>query len=141
MGECMGKTHSWPCISIHSNIICRLLLKLHDEFGNLVAHYILPYKFIVRANGKSIADAVDCEAPAHDESRQQIIQPELHVPNPTPAPVLENFVHATPLPPATTRMRAEDIPYPREAEIEPLEGTGSGEARTVVGTRLLTTTS
>ena len=83
----MCKTHSRPCISNHSNIICRLLLKLHDEFGNLVAHHFLPYKFIVIANGKKNAAIVGCETPAHTESRQQTIQPELHVPNLSPAPV------------------------------------------------------
>lgn len=51
-------------------------------------------------------------------------------------PVPENFVHAMPLPPA-----GKVIPYPREAKIEPLEGTGSGEARIIAGTRLLTATS
>ena len=83
----MGETHSRPCISIHSNIVCRVILRLHDESGHLVAHYILPYKFIVTANGKQKAAVVDCETPAHTESRQQTIQPDLHVPNPSPAPV------------------------------------------------------
>ena len=92
MGEYMGKTHARLCISIHSNIICRVILRLHDESGHLVAHSLLPYKFIVTANGKQKAAVVDYGTPAHTASRQPTIQPELHVPNPSPAhvPVIQS---------------------------------------------------
>ena len=59
----------------------------------------------------------------------------------SPELVPENFVYTTTSPPAAIPMREGDIPYSREVEIEPLEGTGSGEARIIVGTRLLTATS
>ena len=47
----MGKAYTRPCISIRFDTARRLILNLQDGSYNLVAHCLLPYKFVVRANG------------------------------------------------------------------------------------------
>ena len=51
MGGRIGKARTRPCTSIRFDTPRRLILKLHDEFENLVAQCFLPYQFIIRANG------------------------------------------------------------------------------------------
>ena len=79
MRVCMRKTHTRPCISIRSDTAHRLILKLRDESDKLVAHCLLPYKFVVRANGNDTGVG-------YYETQQQIVFP---VPNQPPAPILE----------------------------------------------------
>jgi len=93
----MGKAHSRPCISISSNVARRLILKLHNDSGDLVAHCIFPHKFIVTANGKHNTGVGYREPPAHTELRHKAIQPEFPVPNPPPAPVSEIWSHFRPV--------------------------------------------
>ena len=69
MRVCIGKAYTRPCVSIRSDTARRLILKLHDESDNLVAHCFLPYKFVVRANGNDTG--VDCEIPEHATVQQQ----------------------------------------------------------------------
>jgi hypothetical protein len=47
MGGIMGKTRSRLRVSIRSDAACRLIVNLHDESGNLVAHCLVPDKFII----------------------------------------------------------------------------------------------
>lgn len=44
------------------NIFCRLIFKLHDEYGHLVAECISPNNFVVTANLKGMVAVAD---PAH----------------------------------------------------------------------------
>jgi len=61
---------------MHSDTAYRLIFKLHDETGNPVAHCLLPYKFIVFANGNGIGNGIGgCGARCNTESRQQTLQP------------------------------------------------------------------
>ena len=84
----MGETHTPPRISICSDTTRRLILKLHDESDNLVAHSLLPYKFVVRANGDDTGVGYS-ETPARTTAQQQAQWPVFTVPNRPPAPNLE----------------------------------------------------
>ena len=50
-GGDIGKALSQPYVLIRCNTARRLIVKLHDKPGHLVAHCLLPYEFIVKANG------------------------------------------------------------------------------------------
>ena len=70
MGGRIGEVHSQSCVLIRSDAVCRLKVKLHDEFGHPVAHCLLPYQFIVKANSNSVSDD---EPQAPIEAQQQTL--------------------------------------------------------------------
>jgi len=84
----VGLTHG--LVLMRSDAACRLILKLHDETGNLVAHCLLPDKFIVKANGHDNSNDTGVYEPrVHTESRQQNLWSGFPVPNPPSVPILE----------------------------------------------------
>ena len=87
MGGCIGKARTRPCTSIRFDTPRRLILKLHDEFENLVAQCFLPYQFIVKANGNDTGVGY-FEPQAHTTTQQQAPWPTFPAPSPPPAPVL-----------------------------------------------------
>ena len=61
--------------------VYRLMMKLHDEAGHLVARSLLQYEFIVKANGKCVSNDRRREnAPAP----QQALRPGLNRPSVIP---------------------------------------------------------
>ena len=89
----MGKTHTPSCISIRSDAARRLILKLHDESDNLVAHSLLPYKFVVKANGNP-PGVVYSGTQEHATAQHQTQRPVFPVPNQPPAPITRSPVAA-----------------------------------------------
>jgi hypothetical protein len=88
MGGSMGTRHLRPCISNHSDTAWRLIIRLHDESGYLVAQYLLPHRFFIKANGNDNGGG-DGESRAHIAVRQQIVRIGCSVPNPPSGPVWE----------------------------------------------------
>ena len=123
----MGKTHTRPCISIRSDTAHRLILKLHDESDKLVAHCLLPYKFVVRANGNDTGVGYS-ETQEHTPAQQQTLGPVFPVPNQPPAPT------RSPVPPmnfhfAPASQHLQPNPNPSAAILQrlaPAEGPVSG---------------
>jgi hypothetical protein len=93
MRECMGKAHSPLCISIRSDTAHRLIIKLHDDSGNLVAQCSLRHKFTVKANGNKQGHIGYHGPPA----RQQTQRPTFPAPYPPPAPVLKTRAPVPPM--------------------------------------------
>jgi len=77
----ISKVYSQPYHSVRSNAALRLIVKLHDESCYLVAHSLLPYEFIVKANGNG-----NHRIRPHRGARQQALRPVL---NPLSASALE----------------------------------------------------
>jgi hypothetical protein len=134
----MGKTHMafyLDCISPRSDTPCRLILKLHDENGNLVAHSLLPYKFIVIANGNHTGSSANDCGPrvrtAAAAARQQVPRAGFPLPNPSPMPILDA---RSPEPPAGFRPISvnqqpqldSNYPAPVLQRLAPAEGPTSG---------------
>ena len=55
----------------------RLIIKLHDKAGRLVAHSPLPYEFIVKANGNCVRNG---RRRAHTSALQHAQPPGLNLP-------------------------------------------------------------
>ena len=72
----IGKVHSHPCALACSDTAYRLLIKLHDEDGDLVAHCRLPYEFIVKAHLNRVSNA-------SNNRRRQALPPGLNLPSVT----------------------------------------------------------
>ena len=98
MRVCLGKTHTPPRISIRSDAAHRLILKLHDESDNLVAHTLLPYKFAVKVNGNDTSVGYS-ETQEHTTAQQQTQWPVFPVPNQPPAPIMETRSRVAPVNP------------------------------------------
>jgi len=56
------------------------MIKLHDEAGHLVAHSLLRYEFIVKANGNCVSNG---RRQSHTPALQQAIPPGLGLPSVT----------------------------------------------------------
>ena len=95
----MGKSRTRPCTSIRSDTTRRLILKLHDESENLVAQCLLPYQFIIRANGNDTGVGYS-ETQEHTATQPQTPWAIFPVPSPPPAPVLDP---RSPVPPMIFR--------------------------------------
>ena len=111
MTVCIGKEHTWPCSSTRFDIARRLILKLHDESDNLVAHCFLPYKFVVRANGNDPGGYYETQE--HTTAQQQTLFSAFPVPN--PAPVLETRSPVVPIP-----MHFHPVPVNQHLQSNPI---------------------
>ena len=110
MGGRTGEAHSQPRAFASVDTLYRLIIKLHDEAGHLVAHFLLPYEFIVKANGN--------KAPA----QQQGLRPGFNLPSAT---VLEPISPESPAPTQRSQLNSSHMdPFLRR--ISPTDGPTSG---------------
>ena len=105
----------------------RLIVKLHDKAGRLVAHSPLPYEFIVKANGNCDRNG---RRRAHTSALQQALPPGLSLP---PVNPLEPI---SPEPPASSQhLQLNSIHVdPGLRRLSPADGpTSGGPMITILG--------
>jgi len=78
---------------MRSDVVCRLVIKLHDKTGNLVAHCLLPYKFIVYANANDNGTGLHRLAPAEGpmSGGRTILLSGINFPHPSQQMVYAKF--------------------------------------------------
>src|SRR5258706_7332268 len=99
MGGRIGKAQSRPCVLACFDTAYRLIIRLHDEAGHLVAHCLLPYEFTVTVNGNCVRNG---KQRAHTPARQRALRPGSNLPAVT---ALEPI---SPEPPASTQRSQQD---------------------------------
>ena len=119
MGGRIGKPHSRPCVLAFFDTSYRLRINLHDEAGRLVAHSLLPYEFVVKANGNCVTNG---KRRAHTPTRQQALRSALNPPSVT---ALETI---SPEPPASSQRPQLDSSHvdPALRRLSPADGPASG---------------
>src|SRR5260370_25554325 len=111
MGGRTRKAHSRPCISTRSDAACRLIVKLHDESGRLVAQRLISDKFIVIANG---AEKRTKEPQSNHQNDQWVNRNEPRDPQPgpsAPATASAPWNASSMLIPPPTSVRPQMHPY------------------------------
>ena len=102
----------------------RLIIKLHDKAGRLVAHSPLPYEFIVKANGNCVRNG---RRRSHTSALQQALPPGLNLP---PVNPLEPI---SPQPPANSQHLQLNVD-PVLRRLSPADGpTNGGPIITILG--------
>lgn len=119
MGGRIGKDHSQPCVLARFDADHRLIIKLHDEAGRLVAQCRLSNEFIVNAHGNRVCNG---KQRAHTPTRQQAVEPGSDLPSVT---VLEPI---PPEPPASTQHSQVNSSHmdPVLGRLFPADGPASG---------------
>ena len=96
--------------------VYRLMMKLHDEAGRLVAHSLLQYEFIVKANG-------NCDRQrAHIPPPPQALRPGLNPPSVT---ALEPIAPEPPASPQRPQLNSNHM-NPVLRRLSPADGPTSG---------------
>src|SRR5258706_15830559 len=119
MGGRIGKAQSRPCVLACFDTAYRLIIRLHDEAGHLVAHCLLPYEFTVTVNGNCVRNG---KQRAHTPARQRALRPGSNLPAVT---ALEPI---SPEPPASTQRSQQDSSHmdPVLRRLSPADGPASG---------------
>ena len=105
----------------------RLIIKLHDKAGRLVAHSRLPHEFIVKANGNCVRSN---RRGAHTTAPQQALRPDRNL------PPVNSLEPTSPEPPASSRRSQLNSSHvdPVLRRLSPADGpTSGGPIITILG--------
>ena len=115
------------CVLAFFDTAYRLRINLHDEAGRLVAHSLLPYEFVVKANGNCVRNG---QRRAYIPAQQQTLRPAL---NPPSVAALGTI---SPEPPASSQRSQLDSSHmvPALRRLAPADGpTSGGPIITILG--------
>ena len=115
----IGKAHSQFCVLACFDADYRLMIKLYDEAGDMVAQCPLPNEFIVNAHGNRVCNG---KQRARTPTHQQVVGPSSDLPSVTALGLI------SPQPPASTEHSQVNSSHtnPVLGRLFPADGPASG---------------